>query len=139
MRKHFHAGPLALPSFAKLLFAFLNIQLMGTNVRLPKIPNISPILISNLPSLQQSPSLGITPICNVELDNTHGNIVDSHFCDECMRLILPNVCHKLWSMLCLLEQVCLRTMECQVYQFEPSTSISGLFENIHWIILATVF
>ena len=85
--------------------------------------------------LQQHLSLEKDLICNVELYHPHDNTVDSCLCDECMKSNEPSVCHKLLSITCLLEQACLQTKECQVYQFVPSTSISRQFENIHQIIL----
>ena len=42
-------------------------------------------LILNLPGFQQSLSLGINPIFDVELCFPHDNIVDSHSCDECKK------------------------------------------------------
>ena len=39
------------------------------------------------------------------------NINGCHLCDECMKLIWPNVCHKLESILWLIGQVCWLTTE----------------------------
>ena len=61
-----------------------------------------------------------------------------HLCDECMKLIWPNFCHKLESIFWLLVQVCRLTTECQVYQFVPSTSISEQFVCILWTILQLI-
>ena len=77
---------------------FLHIQLMGTNVRLPKTHKIHLMLILNLQGCQQSLSLEIDPIYNVELYYPHDNIVDSYLCE-------PSVCHKLLSILWLLESL----------------------------------
>ena len=43
---------------------FLHIQLIGTNVRLPKIHKIPPLLILSPQGLEQNLSLGINPIDN---------------------------------------------------------------------------
>ena len=78
------------------------------------------------PSLQQSLSLGINPSDTAEPCYPHDNIVGSHLCDECMKPILPNVCH-MPSISRLLLQVCWPTTECLVFRFVPSTSISTQF------------
>ena len=59
---------------------FLHIQLLGTNVRLPKIRKIPPDV--NLQDLLQKPSLEIDSIDNLQLSYPHDNIVGSHVCDE---------------------------------------------------------
>ena len=46
----------------------------------------------------------------------------------------PSACHKLLSILWLLEQDCLPTKECQVFELCPPTSSSRQFENILWTI-----
>ena len=107
---------------------FLHIQQMGTSVRLPKI--LTPRLISNPQSRQQSLSLGINPVDNAEPCCPHDNIVGSHLCDECMKSILPNVCRKTDSILWLLLQVCWQTIKSLVFQFLPSTSMSRQFVSI---------
>ena len=61
---------------------FLHIQLMGTNVRLPKYIVLTPKLILNPQGRQQSLSLGINPVDNAEPCYPHDNIVGSHLCDE---------------------------------------------------------
>ena len=58
----------------------------------------SPKLISNLQGPQQSLSLGTNPIDNAEPCFPHDNIVGSHLCDECVKSILPVVCHMPESM-----------------------------------------
>ena len=57
-------------------------------------------LILNLPSLQQSLSLGINPVCNVEPCYPHDNIVDSHSCDESKTSNELSVSHRLWAIFC---------------------------------------
>ena len=54
-------------------------------------------LIQSLQDLQQILSLGINRNDNVVPCFSHDNIVGSLLCDECMKLILPNVFHKLES------------------------------------------
>ena len=74
-----------------------SIQLIGDKMLgFPKYIRLSPRLISSPQSRQQIQSLGIYPIrqCWAVLP-TWQYIVGSHLCDECMKLILPNVCHKL--------------------------------------------
>ena len=60
---------------------FLHIQLMGTNVRLPKIHKTPPRLILDPQSRQQSLGLGINPVDNAEPCYPHDNIVGIHLCD----------------------------------------------------------
>ena len=78
---------------------------------------------------KQSLSLGINPVDNAESCHPHDKIVGSHLCDECTKLILPNVCRKPESNLWLLLQNCWQTKECFIYQLVPSTSISSICEN----------
>ena len=114
---------------------FLHIQLIGTNVRLPKIHRILPRLIWNLQGLQQSLSLGTIPIDSAVPHYTHGNIVGKHMCDDCKRSNVLRVCHMLGSILWLLVQVCFQTKECQAYQTVPCRSIPRQFMIILWTIL----
>ena len=60
-----------------------------------------PRLTSSPQGRQQSLSLEINPADNAEQCNPHDTIVGSHLCDECMKSILPSVCHKLESNLWL--------------------------------------
>ena len=50
----------------------------------------------------------------------------------------PSVCHKLLSILWLIEPVCLQTRECQVYQFVPNASISRRYVSILVLILQLI-
>ena len=79
-------------------------------------------LISSLQGHQQNLSLGTDPIDNAGPCYPRGNVDVSLLCDECMKLILPVVGHKLVSIWWLIGQLC--SIECQVYQFVQSTSIS---------------
>ena len=74
---------------------FLHIQRMVTNARLPKIHKIPPKSILSPHGHQQNLSLGINPVDNAEPCCPHDNVDGSHISDECMMLILENVCHKL--------------------------------------------
>ena len=75
---------------------FLHIQLMEKNVRLPKIHKIPPEIDFVSPQgRQQNLSHSTNSIDNAEPSYPHDNTVGSHWCDECMKSIWPNVCHKL--------------------------------------------
>ena len=87
------------------------------------------MLFLNLQSLEQNLSLDINPICTVVLYYPRDSIVDSYLCDECKKSNEPSVCHKLLSILWLFWQVCLRTKECQVYQFVLNTSFKRIWET----------
>ena len=58
---------------------FLHFQLMGTNVRLPKMHKTPP-------EVDFDPQ-GLVP------RYPHDNIVGIHLCDECLKSTLPIVCH----------------------------------------------
>ena len=79
--------------------------------------------ILNPQDYAQSLSLEINPIDNAEPCYRRENIVGSHLCGECMKSFLPIVCHMPASILWLVEQVWWLTIECQVSQFVPNTSI----------------
>ena len=51
-------------------------------------------------------------------------------CDGCKRSNDVIVCHRIWSILWSIVQVCSLTIEYQVFQSMPSTSISEQFESI---------
>ena len=76
---------------------------------------------------QQSLSLEMNPVDNAVQCYPHDNIVGIRLCDECVKSILPNVCHMPESILWLLLQVCWPTTECLVFRFVPSTSMSIQF------------
>ena len=77
----------------------LCIQLIGTNVWLPKCTELLLMLILSLRDLLQNQSLQIIQVCIVVLCFTHNNIVGIHLCDEKTRSNAPNVCHKRSSIL----------------------------------------
>ena len=54
--------------------SFLHIQLMGTNVRLPKMPKMPPMPIWNLQDFLQSRNPEIIPVCTVLQCFLHDNI-----------------------------------------------------------------
>ena len=53
--------------------------------------------------------------------------------DECEKLIDSDVCHMFWSILWWIVQVCSLTIEYQVVQYVPSTSISEQFGSLPMI------
>ena len=62
-------------------------------------------------------------------------IVGDHLCDKCKLSNELSVCHKLLSILWLVERVCLLTKLCHVYQFVPHTSSSRQSVSILLTIL----
>ena len=78
---------------------FLHIQLMVTSVRLPKIHKTLPEGFSSSQGLQENLSRETKPVDNAKQCCPHDKIVGSHLCDECMKSILPIVCHMPESML----------------------------------------
>ena len=65
----------------------------------------------SLPNLLQNQSLDSILICNVVLSFRYDNIVCIHLCDECKRSHVPNVRHKILSILWSQEQVCSLTIK----------------------------
>ena len=94
---------------------FLNIQLVGANVWLPKMHKSRLMLILSHQSLLQNQNLEIILFCTVVLCFPHSNIAGTHLCDECTRSNASSVCHKLSSIWLEHEQICSKT-----------TKISGL-------------
>ena len=90
-----------------------------------------PRLIWRLQGRPQSLSPRRNPNDNAEPCFPRDKIVGDHMCDECRLSNEPNVGHRLLSTW-LIEQVCLLTEECQVYQFVPSASISRQSASILW-------
>ena len=121
---------------------FLHIQLMETNVRLPKIQKTPPVhsrgwfrvlkVASKVWVLKESQSTMLSSV------SPHDNIVGSHLCDECMKSILPIVCRMPGSIMWLLLQVCWPTTKCQVFQFVPTASMSIQIESKLVIILQLI-
>ena len=60
-------------------------------------------------------------------------IVCSHKYDECRRSNEIIVCHRRWSILWSIVQVCSLTMEYRVFQYVPRISISEQFESILYV------
>ena len=123
----------------KQQFVSWNIQLFGTNVWLPKTHNVHARsgfwifkISRKIRVLKQS------PICIVWQYYPHDNIVCIHMYDEYMNSIDSGVCHKLWSILWLIVQTYLLTMEYQVVQVLPNISISEQFESTHVTILQQI-
>ena len=74
-------------------------------------------------------SLETVPVSIVLQYYPHSNTVCIHMCDGCKKSILPIVCHMPESILWLILQACWLTIECQVVQFVPNTSISRQFAS----------
>ena len=55
-----------------------------------------------------------------------------------MKSIDSGVCHRPWSILWLIVQACLLTIEYQVVQYVPSTNISEQFESMYLTILQQI-
>ena len=100
-----------------------------------KYTRFTPKLILSPQGRQQNLSLGINPIDNAELCYPHDNIARRHLCDECKRSSVPIIGHTLLSILWRIEQICLLSMGCLLYQFVLGTSISRKFVSIHRRIL----
>ena len=82
---------------------------------------------------------GKNPTDTAEPWYPHYNItVRSHSCDECMKSSELIFCHMLLPIWWLIEQVCSLIIECQAYQFVPSTSISRQFVSTPWKILQLI-
>ena len=119
---------------------FLHNQLMGTNVWLPKCAQCSswgwfrvPKISRKIGVLKQSQSAlfgSTTP---------HDNIVCIHMYDEYMKSIDSGACHRPWSISWSIVQVYSLTIEYQVVQYVPSTSISRQFVSIPVTILVQFY
>ena len=101
---------------------FLHIQQMGTSVRLPKIHKTLPEA-----DFESSRSPAKTDSWNKPNLQCWGRVS-----------ILLIVCHMLVSIWWLVTLVYSQTIECQVHQFVPSTSISRPFASIILIILQLI-
>ena len=118
---------------------FLHIQLMGTNVRLPKIHKIPPeVDVLSPQGRQQNLTLGINSIDNAESCFTHDNNVGSHLRDECMKSTELKRRSQALVLFWQIEHVCVMTMKCLVYQFVSSTNISRQFATILLTILQLI-
>ena len=90
---------------------FSHLQLVGTNVWLPKMHRIPPDVdfeSSNSPAKSDSWNNPNLHCCAVF---PHHNIACIHMCDEKKRSNAPNVCHKLMSISLPHEQVCSQTIK----------------------------
>ena len=118
---------------------FLHIQLIVTNVRLPKIHKIHPEV-----DFESSRSPAKTESWNNPIDNAqpcypHDNTAGSHLCDECMKSILPNVCRKPESILSPLLQVYWPTIKnVKSPNTSQNTDISEQFVSRLWTILQLI-
>ena len=88
---------------------FLHIQLVGTNVRLPKMHRIASDVDFE------------SWICIVVLCFPYINIACIHICGDFKESNAPSVCHKLWSIWWLLVQICSQNIECLVRRCVPNT------------------
>ena len=86
----------------------------------------------------QNRSLETLPVCIVWQCFPHNNTVCIHMYDECKRSDDMIVCHKLWSILWSMVQVCSLIIEYQVSQYVSSIRISELFESILLTILPII-
>ena len=117
---------------------FLHIQLIGTNVWLPKTHNVPPdVDFESSRSLAKSESWN-SPSLHFLAVFPHGKTVCIHMYDECKRSNDIIVCHKLWSVLWSIVQACSLTIEYQVVQYVPSKSISEQFESMLLTILPRI-
>ena len=94
--------------------------------------------IPNLQDLHQSQSPETVPVCIVWQYYPHDNTFCIYMCDEYMKSIDSDVCHRPWSILWWIVRAYLLTIEHQVVQFVPSISISELFESILLTILLQI-
>ena len=117
---------------------FLHIQLIGTNVWLPKMHNVPPEVdfeSSRSPAKSEtwnSPSLHCSAVF------PHDNDVCIHMYDEFLKSIDSGVCHKLWSILWWIVRAYSLTTEYQVFQFLPGISILEQFESMYLTILQQI-
>ena len=88
------------------------------------------MLILNPQDLLQNGSLETVPICIGLQYYPHSNTVYILMCDECKRSNEISVCHRPWSILWSIVQVCSLIIEYRVVQYVPTTRISEQFESI---------
>ena len=118
---------------------FLHIQLIGTNVWLPKMHNVPPeVDFESSRSPAKSESWNSPNLHSLAVFPTWQYCVCIHMCDECMISIDSDVCHRLWSIFEMIVKAYLLSLEYQVVQFVPSISISEQFESIHVAILQQI-
>ena len=109
---------------------FLHIQLIGTNVWLPKTHNVPPELdFESSRSPAKSESWNSPSLHCFAVFPTLQYCLYSHVYDEYMKSIDSGVCHRPWSILWWIVRGYLLTIEYQVVQFLPSISTSEQFES----------
>ena len=115
---------------------------MVTNVRLPKIHEIPPeVDFQNLLGLLQNLSLEKKTQPTLLSRDTHITILLSvvirvmNVWNQASWYSATCSCLPIWW---LIEQVCSLIIECQAYQFVPSTSISRQFVSTPWKILQLI-
>ena len=112
---------------------FLHIQLIGTNVCLPKMHKIPPDVFLNLPGLWHNQNPETVLICIVVLCFPQSNIVWIHLCDECKKSNVLTACRMISSISWWHEQPLLLITKYQVYQVEPNmifrTICAHTFDN----------
>ena len=62
----------------------------------------------------------------------HGNTVCIHMYDDCKRSNDIFVCHKRWSILWSIVQVCSLTIEYQVFQYVPKKHFRTIWGHTFW-------
>ena len=98
--------------------------------------SIELMLISNPLNLLQV--LKTILICNVVLCFPHDNIACIHMCNERKGSKVRNVCHMLWFISSLHEQVCSQNLKHQVYQYVLNADMSEQVVNKLWTILQLI-
>ena len=113
--------------------SFLHIQLVGTNVWLPKIHNVPPevdIESSRSPAKSESRN---SPNLHCCAAFPHDNTFYIHSWNECKRSNVRVVCHKHWSILWSHVQVCWLIIEYVVYRCEPNRDIPEILWAHFWL------
>ena len=101
----------------KLMFVSCTSNLLARTCGFRNFIRFRPLLILNPLRHLQNQNLGIIQIYIVVQCFPHFNIVWIHWCDECKRSNVLNVCHMLSTISWWHEQVCSLTIEYQVFQF----------------------
>ena len=109
---------------------FLHIQLIGTNVWLPKMHNVPPeVDFESLRSTAKSESWNSPSLHYLAVLPTWQYCLYSHVWWK-MKSIDSNVCHKPWSILWWIVRAYLLTIEYQVFQFVPNKHFRTIWEQI---------
>ena len=88
--------------------------------------------ILNPQDLPQNRSLETIPVCIVLQYYPHYNIVCIHMYDECKKSSDSGVCHRLWSIVWWILQVCSLNIEYQVLQFVPRKTFVNILRVHLW-------